>query len=229
MTRSGSGPTAAEGGGGLCKRARGAAGRQGPPSLPLSLNSEAGGLPTHCGRPERAGEERGGGGGLRFPKPPCRPRDSSAGRTLPPYPGAGQGPTRPDAARRGRAGGRRQMTLERAQNHMTARATRTHSRPQAGRDTARARGDHAGLPQRPRRAPAACARGGAGRAGRGRGGGSSCRRAGEVRRGNRDGWEQAGFGPCRPAGGWVFTLMHRDAAAVPVAINQRVLGPASLV
>lgn len=75
----------------------------------------------------------------------------------------------------------------------------------------------------PRRGPAESIPGrGTGRGGGGAGGAGSCSPGG----GSGDGWEQARFGR---AGGWVFTLMHRDAAAVPVAINQWVLGPASLV
>lgn len=167
----------------------------------LSLNWKAR-LPHTLRQRELAGERRGASFGS--PKPPHRHGDSSAGRTLLPYPGA-------DPA----AAGSHQMTLEWAPNHMTARATRTFShRPRRG--TARARGDHAGLPR-----PAhGAGRGGA--AGRGRGGGGSCRRG-------RGGQWRLGAGRFGPAGGWVFTLMHRDAAAVPVAINQRVLGPASLV
>lgn len=88
-----------------------------------------------------------------------------------------------------------------------------HALSPTGRGTARARGDHAGLPR-----PAH---------GAGRGGGP-----GEGRRWQlppRGGQWRLGAGRFGPAGGWMFTLMHRDAAAVPVAINQRVLGPASLV
>lgn len=107
------------------------------------------------------------------------------------------------------------MTLERVSAESHDSPGHTHFLPHAQP-----------TPAAPRRGPAESIPGrGTERNGTGRGGAGgagSCSPGG----GSGDGWEQARFGP---AGGWVFTLMHRDAAAVPVAINQWVLGPASLV
>lgn len=105
------------------------------------------------------------------------------------------------------------MTLERVSAESHDSPGHTHFLPHAQP-----------TPPAPRRGPSESTPG----RGTGRGGGRGGRELAVAAKvgGSGDGWEQAGFGP---AGGWVFTLMHRDAAAVPVAINQRVLGPASLV
>lgn len=155
-----------------------------------------------------------------MPKPTHSHHDTTEGRT----------PSPPQAPRRPRTpflqtpprkvsrptapgAGCSQMTLERVSAESHDSPGHTHFLPHAQRTPPCAPPQTLGVNPGPQN--------GAGR-GEGREGTGSCSQGG----GSGDCWKQAGFGQ---AGGWVFTLMHRDAAAVPVAINQRVLGPASLV